>query len=183
MFRRAVEHRRDRIVLRHTLPSVRIDAAAVHADADRAVVVAGDLDQIPHLLLPRLGSLVVIKMARVVADLVDVRRDDFGQPVVLLQIDRQVAFGLLANLGERLGVLAGCRRRCARHRPRRCMQRVDLRDGGVNVLRLRGRHALHGDRRSPPINRADANGAGRIADDIEFCFGSHAGIVLLTDGL
>ena len=45
-------------------------------------------------------------MARVVAQLVDVRGDQLGQPIVLLQVDRQVGFGLAADFGERLGVLA-----------------------------------------------------------------------------
>jgi hypothetical protein len=53
----------------------RIDAAAVHADAHRAVVLAGDAGQVAHLVLPRLFALVVVEVAGVVADLVDVRRD------------------------------------------------------------------------------------------------------------
>ena len=44
-------------------------------------------------------------MAGVVADLVDVRSDELGQAVVLLQIDRQVGLGLLADFGQGLGVL------------------------------------------------------------------------------
>ena len=64
-----------------------------------------DVGQIPHLVLPRLLALVVIEMAGVVADLVDMRRDQLGQAVVLLQIDRQVRRRLPANLGQGLGVL------------------------------------------------------------------------------
>ena len=38
-------------------------------------------------------------------------------------------------------------------------QIVDLRHRGLDVLRVRGRHALHGDRMSAPHrDRADANG-------------------------
>ena len=105
MLEGAFEHRRDRIVRVVLLLLRRIDAAAVHADAHRTVIVAGDLGQIPHLVLPRLLALVVIQVARVVADLVDVRRDQLRQPVVLLQIDRQVRLGLLADFGQGLGVL------------------------------------------------------------------------------
>ena len=63
-------------------------------------------------------------------------------------------------------------------------QVVDLPHGGVNVRGLCGRHALHGDRRiAADESIADGNWARRIADDMEFCFSGHAGIVLLTGGL
>ena len=81
----------------------RIDAAAVDADADRAVVIAGDADQVPHFFLPRLFALVVIEVARVVAELVDVRGDTFGKAVVLLQIDDEVGLGLPADFGDGIG--------------------------------------------------------------------------------
>jgi hypothetical protein len=99
----AVEHRREavrRIVLRLL---GRIDAAAVDADADGAVVVASDGDQIADFLLPGLLALVVVEVARVVAELVDVRREPLGEPVVFLQINDQVCLGLLANLGDSVG--------------------------------------------------------------------------------
>ena len=42
-------------------------------------------------------------MAGVVAELVDVRRDALGQPVVLLQIDDEVGLRLPADFGDGVG--------------------------------------------------------------------------------
>ena len=54
VFPGAVEHWRDRIVVGVAFLLGRIDAAAIHADAYRAVFVGGDAGEIAHLLLPRL---------------------------------------------------------------------------------------------------------------------------------
>ena len=82
----------------------------------------------------RACPFVVIEVPGVVADLVDVRRDRLGQPVVLLQIDREIGLRLPADFGSASASFR-CRRRCARHRPRPRAGAFDLRDGGVNVLR------------------------------------------------
>ena len=87
----------------------------------------------------------MIEMAGVVANLVDVRSDLDGQAVILLQIDRQVGLGLFANLGQGRGVLAVIYRD-PHHVRARVEQRIDLADRGGDILRVRGRHALHGHR-------------------------------------
>ena len=67
-----------------------IDRAAVDADADRAVVLARHVDELRDLLRDRLLRLDVVEVARVVADLLDVRRDLLGEPVVLLEVDDEI---------------------------------------------------------------------------------------------
>ncbi len=157
MIQSTVEHRRDavaRLVLRLL---VGIDAAAVHADADRAVVVAGDIDEIAHFFLPRLGALVVIQVARVVAELIDMRCESLGQPVVFLQIDDQIGRRLAANLGDGFG-LGRTVDGDSHHVGARGGQRVHLPDRRIDVARCRGGHALHGDRvAGADRNRADAD--------------------------
>src|SRR6266481_9484607 len=86
-------------------------------------------------------------MARIVAQLVDVRRNPICDAVVLLQIDRERdAAGLLANLPERGNFLlaveryphdAGASRR----------ELMRLRHGGVDIDSARRTHRLHHDRR------------------------------------
>ena len=62
-----------------------------------------------------------------------------------MQIDRQVGRRLPANLGQRLGILAIIDRDAHDVGPG-LFQIVHLRDRGGHILRVRGRHALHGDR-------------------------------------
>ena len=124
---------------------------------------AATLGEVADLLLPGLLALVVIQMPRVVADLVDVRRDEFRQAVVLLQVDRQIGRRLPANLGQRLGVLLAVDGNPHDVGPGR-VQVVDLRDGGVDVWRVRRRHALHGDRMAGADgDRTDAHATRGIA--------------------
>ena len=53
------------------------------------------------------------------------------------------------------------------------VQRVDLFDGGVDVLRVRGGHALHGDRVSvADRGGADADFAGWVTGDVQSWGGS-----------
>ncbi len=66
---------------------------------------AGDVRKKLHLVADRLVAFVVVEVAGVVADLVDARRDDLGEAVVLLKIDREVRGGLSPNVGERRRVL------------------------------------------------------------------------------
>ena len=108
-----------------------------------------------HFVLPRLFALVVIQMARVVADFVDVRGDIGHEAVILLQIDGEIRAGLAADFGERFGIFAivdgnaddvGAGR----------FQIANLGDRGGDILRGRGRHALHGNRMAS-ANRGGAN--------------------------
>ena len=81
-----------------------VDGAAVDAHAQRAVVRGGGLGDEGHLLARRLLALVVVQVAGVVANLVHVRRDERGQPVVLLQIDGERRGRARAHLRQRLDV-------------------------------------------------------------------------------
>jgi hypothetical protein len=162
----AFEHRRDRVVLVELLFLGRIDAAAIDADAEGTVVVPRDGGDVSHLVLPRAGRLVVIEVARVVADLIDVRGDQLGQAVVFLQIDRQVRLRLLANFGQGLGVLLAIDSN-ADDIGSGLVQQVHEPDGGVDILRVRGRHALHGDRMAAANGGgADSDGASGIAGEL-----------------
>ena len=141
----------------------RIDRAAIHAHAHRTVVLAGHVGQEPDLVLPRLAALVMIQMARVVADLVDVRGDVAGQAIVLLQVDRQIGLGLAADFGQRRGVLAAVDGD-PHHVGAGGRQVVRPGHRGLDVLGVRGRHALHGDRMiGADHGGADPHGTGWIA--------------------
>ena len=112
-------------------------------------------------------------MARVVPQLVDKRGDQLGQAIVLLQIDREVGFGLAADFGECLGVLAAVDGDANDVGPR-LNEIVDLPRGGVDIRRLGRRHALHGDGPAGPnLNRPDADRSG-------FSGGSSATIVSVS---
>jgi hypothetical protein len=104
-------------------------------------------------------------MSRVVADLVDVRSNDFREAVVLLQVDRQISSDLTANFHQSFSILAAVDRNP--HHVRSCVHKVpNLTHSGINVLSPRGGHALHGD----GVPAADGNtsnryASSRIADD------------------
>jgi len=84
-------------------------------------------------------------MARVVAQFVDMRGDDFSEAVIFLQINREIGLGLLPNFGQSGGVLVAVD--CdANDVGAGSVQGVDLLDSGVDVLRVRRGHALHGNR-------------------------------------
>ena len=109
---------------------------------------------------------MVIQVAGVVAELVDVRREPLGQPIVLLQIDDEIGRRLAANFGDRFGFGGAVDGDAHDVGPGRG-ERIHLRDGRVDVARRRGRHALHGDRvAGADRDRADADGAGWIAGDV-----------------
>ena len=117
--------------------SLGVDGAAVDADAQRAVVLAAPRRPgSATFSRDRLVLLVVVEVAGVVADLVDVGRDLRGQAVVLLEVDRRGWPSVCrADLRQRLDVLRRCRRRCARRRRPASADRLGLLDRGVDVLR------------------------------------------------
>ena len=136
--------------------------------ASRSRCRAGDVDQELDFVLPRLFALVVIEMARVVAKLVDVRGDvarpgdsslagrPTGWPCVCWRISARASASLLLSTAMRTTSAPASTRS------------FDLGDRGVDVLRVRGRHALHGDRMAgADRDRADADGAGWIARDVQ----------------
>ena len=90
MLQRAFEHRTERVAGREFFLLSRIDRAAIHADPQGAIVLAGDIDQKPHLLPPRFFAFVMIEMPGIVADFIDPGSDLGGQPVVFLQIDGKI---------------------------------------------------------------------------------------------
>ncbi len=163
MFQCAFEHRSDRHHPGVLLALGRVDAAAVHTDPQRTIVLAGDVDKVPHLVLPRLLTLVVVQVAGIVADLVDVRRHGFGQPIVLLQVDRQIGRRTPADLGQRFGIGSAVHGD-PDHVSAGFGQALDLLDGRLHIARARGRHALHGDGMiTADRNRPDRHGARRIS--------------------
>ena len=83
MFERAGDNG-GHVVVAVALLDARVDGAAVHAHAQGAVVTFGGLRDESDLLLHRLVLFVVMEMAGVVAQLVDMRRHLGTEPVVLL---------------------------------------------------------------------------------------------------
>ena len=81
---RAFEHWPEPIVGRELRPGRRIDRSAIDAHPHGDVMLDGQLDQEAHLVLPRALRLVVIQVARVVADLVDPGGHLGGDAIVLL---------------------------------------------------------------------------------------------------
>ncbi len=166
MLERARRHWGKRVVFRKAFEDFGIDGSAVYADAQRAVVLAGHVHQKAHLVLPRLGTLVVIKMPRVVADLVHVRRRQGCQAVALLQVHGQVRPGARANLRKRLNVTLVVHGN-AHHVAARRREIADLGDRGFHVPGVGRTHALHGDRVSGTYGkRADPHRPGWISCDI-----------------
>ena len=109
---------------------------------------------------------MVIEVTRVVSDLVNVWRDDFAKPIILLKIDRQVGGCLFANLRQSRGIFFTVDsnpndvRACFVHQ-------VYQRDRCVDIGGLGCSHRLDSDRVGI-ANRdaADLYGSGRIASDI-----------------
>ncbi len=150
---RGFDHGRD-VVLGMAGGRDRVDAAAVDADPQRAVVGAGDVDQEADLLRDRLLLLVVVEVAGVVAHLVHVGSHLGGEAVVLLQVDHEVGGSLAADLRQRLHVL-----RVVHRDPDQGAAGVAdglrLLDGGVDVLGAGRAHALDGD----VVGGAEGHGA------------------------
>ena len=74
------------VVVSEALLVLRRDRTRVDADPHRAAVFAGRLCEERDLLGDRARLLVVVEVARVVADLVDVRSDEGGELVALLEV-------------------------------------------------------------------------------------------------
>ena len=155
--------RPDRVVRREFLPQSGVDRATIDPDAQGNVVPGRRLDQEPHLVLPRSAGLMVVEVPRVVADLVDRRGQLARQAIVLLEVDRKVRLGPLADRREGLGVAVAVDRDPHHARPGRG-ERVGLGCRGLNVGGLRRAHALHRDRVAVANrDRADADATGWIS--------------------
>ena len=126
--------------------SLGVDAAAVDADADRAVVLAGDVGQEADLLRDRLLLLVVVEVAGVVADLVHVGRHR-ARPGGSSPAGRPRGWrgsgGGSRPAPRRPAALSTATRTRS---PAGLADGLRLLDGGVDVLGARRAHALHGDR-------------------------------------
>ena len=143
MIERAVQHGRNGIVRLVLFDHIRVDGTAVDSHTNRTVVVLGNARDVAHLVLPVTFAFVMVKVTRVVANLVNMRRDDFRQPIVFLQVHGQVARGLLTNFRQRLRFLPTVDGNP--HDVSAGREHIGgLSNSGVDVGGLRGRHALHG---------------------------------------
>ena|SRR5206468_5847716 len=126
-------------------------------------MLAGNISDESDFVLPGAARLVVIQVAGVIANFVDVGRDNGGESIILLQIDGQIGLGLPANFGESLGI-AGTINGDSDNISASGMQLVDLLDRRRDVLRVRGRHALDGDWMSAADrDGSNANRSRRLA--------------------
>ena len=110
---------------------------------------------------------MVIKVPRVVADLVDCRGHVGGQAIIFLQIDREVGRRLFPNRPKGFGVLVAVDGNP--HHPGPGLgQGGRLPGGGLHVRGLRSAHALDHDRVAG-ANRYGANtdSAGRVARQVQ----------------
>ncbi len=154
MFQRAFNHRCDGIIRVEQCFLSRVDTATIDADSDRTVVVFCRFGDKSNFFLPRFFFFVVIKVSWVVADLVNMGRDDFGQTIVFLQIHRQIGRDLGTNLGQSRRVLLAVDGD-SDNIGSRVLHQVHQRDRGIDIGRLGRRHRLDGDR----VGLADGNGA------------------------
>ena len=116
---------------------------------------------------------MVIQVAWVVANFVHIRGDDFGQTIVLLQIDRQISGHLSPNLHQCFGLflIVDCD---TDHISPSVDEVIDLPHGGINVGRLCRCHALDRDRCiTADKSVTHSNFASRIANDGEFRVSGH----------
>jgi hypothetical protein len=147
------------VVVRETLVVLRRDRAGIHADPQGDPVAPRDVDEPRDLLDRRLLALVVVQVAWVVADLLDERRDELGEAVVLLQVDRQRDPRERRELRQRLDVLARIDGDPDQVRAR-VLQELDLAPRGGEVLGACRRHALDGDGAvTPELEGPDADDA------------------------
>ena len=113
--------------------------------------------------LPRSLTLVVIKMARVISDLIDMRRHAFRETVILLQINRQIGLGLSPDFGQGLGVLSAVDRNTD-HVRARVIQQIHQFHGRVDIGCAGGRHRLNRDFVSrTDRHRPDSNRPGPVS--------------------
>ena len=147
-------HERLELVARVTCEKVRRHRAAVDPDAHRGVGVARHSHQPGDLVGNRFLALDVVQVTGVVANLVDVRRDRSGQPIVLLQVDDQRRAGLATDLLDRRDlelVVDGD----ADDSRTGGAELLALADGGIDIAGLGRAHALYDER----CVAADADGA------------------------
>ena len=144
MLKGAFHHGGHRVLILSGGELLRVHRTRVDADADGAVVFARDIHQEGDLVLPGFLAFMVVEMSGVVADLVHVGRDHFGQAVVLLQVNAQHRFALAPDPDQRLGILAVVRGD-ADDVGAGLLKQPELRQRGVHVGGGRGAHALHGD--------------------------------------
>ena len=109
-------------------------------------MLAGDLDEVTHLLSNRLFAFQVIEVPRVVAKLLDERSDLLRQSVIFLKIDDQVRVRPRLAHDSQRGNILRIVDSDADHIGAGLFQQLDLADGGVDVLRFGGSHRLNGDR-------------------------------------
>jgi hypothetical protein len=157
----ALHHGRDAVELggigaAELLLQLGVDRAAVHPDPESEVVLRGHFGDEGDFVAGRLLFLVVVEVARVVTDLVDVRRDLRGEPIVLLEVDDKVRLGDASpDLRQRLDVLHAVDGDPDEAGP--CfVEHPNLGDGRLHVLRAGGGHRLHDDR----VAAADDDAAG-----------------------
>ena len=115
----------------------------------------------------------MIEVSGVVTNLVHIRSDHFSEAIILLQIDRQVAFDLPPNLHQRFSFFLIINRDADNIRTSR-YQIINLTNGRVDVRGLGRGHALNRNR-SIATNEAisDSNAASWVADNRELCVVGH----------
>jgi hypothetical protein len=124
---------------------LRIDAAAVDSDTDRTVVIPRNVGEESNLLEDGSLALVVVEVAGVVSQLVDVGRDRGRETVALLEVHDEIGRRLAPNLGQGRDVSQVVDRNADDVAPGR-PDRFDLADGCLDVAGGCGAHALNGDR-------------------------------------
>ena len=107
-------------------------------------MLGGHVGDEPHLVLPGLRWLVVVEMAGVVSQFVDMRGHVDGEPVVFLQVDGEVGLRAGPDGGQGCGVGLAIDGDPHDARPGG-MQGVGLVDRGGHVGGVGGRHALGSD--------------------------------------
>ncbi len=143
MINGATHHRSDPILWIFFLVG-RIHGAAVDPHPERAVVLRCHRGDELHLVPHRLVFLYMVKMAGVVAHLVNMGSHLGHEAVVLLQVNHEVGIGPLANLGKGPGIFLVVTGQADNVRP--CFSHIsDLRQGLIDFLRMCRRHGLNGD--------------------------------------
>ena len=166
MLQRAFQHGSDGIVGIVFFLFRRINAATVDADSDRAIVLRRLVNDKANFFLPGLTALVMVKVAGVVSNFIDVRRNQFGKLEILLQINRQIGRGLFANFCKSFCVLITVHSN-THDASASLAVRLGLSNCGVDILRFGGRHALNSDRISiPDGDGADDDGTSWVSRDL-----------------
>ena len=173
------EHGADRIVGIEFIFDGRIDRPAVNTDADGAIVGRSRIDDEFDFVLPRLGFFVVVEVSWVVSDFVDVRSDLGNEPVVFLEVDREVGGGLLADFGQGCGIFIAIDGD-PHDIGSGSVQVVDQGDRGGDIGRVGGGHALDGDGvTGTDGDRADLDVSGWVSLDLHGDSWGRRGLVVL----